>query len=711
MSNIKLDLNGFKYHSSDENSTTLHHEKLGHKLTLAHNVLSPENRTVLKAISKGKENIPKPQYGNITRKYDDGGIVDTAKKWIGGTFGETPEPNTDVHNTKPAYPTQSKTGKSTKYAKGGDVRTIHGKLRSQSNDHLESGRTQGISTQGEDVRISKKVKTANLPDSAIKKTSEGFNKFAKDEAKGRAEMERTVKPNIKGLADGGEIKNADVLCNNCQGEGCWECEEPQKYAEGTQDEPVSENKVPEALRANDDSNKPQLPINLTINTAPQPQQTPNVSQQPPASLAADPNSTKPDQSQPDQPAQQAPSASIQQPQAAPIPAPASPQALAPPSPVQDQPEESRNAYDDYKAKHMADFAQENAAFEHDLANGHITPETYGSLFAKKDTLGKLGTVFGMLLSGAGSGLAHQPNALLQLMQHQIDNDLNAQMRSKENAQNFLRLNQNLELNKAQVKQLGVDTQAKAFALAQSQMLQSTYHSFVDKVNKMPEGPQKEAAKQQLGIMYSKMADRINNVNDQAAGASAYYNSIFGPGGQTAPEGESNFQKRQSGLMALGPEGTHRAQYENDRHFPGLPGQASVPLSGGDRDEINSGMTFDQKLRRFTDWAKNHSGDLNPKEIYEGKALAAELQGAYRQATHGGVYKEGEQNFISKLIDENPTKFFNGVRVLPQLNALAGESQQRIDQKVKSLGFKGYEPPVYRNGAQYRKVQGGYQKVK
>ena len=97
----------------------------------------------------------------------------------------------------------------------------------------------------------------------------------------------------------------------------------------------------------------------------------------------------------------------------------------------------------------------------------------------------------------------------------------------------------------------------------------------------------------------------------------------------------------------------------------------------------------------------------------GQTLAAELQGAYRQATHGGVYKEGEQNFISKVITDNPTAFFNKVRVLPQLKALSQENQARVDQLVKSKGFSGYQgtaasQPQYKvyNGVKYMRGPNG-----
>jgi hypothetical protein len=217
------------------------------------------------------------------------------------------------------------------------------------------------------------------------------------------------------------------------------------------------------------------------------------------------------------------------------------------------------------------------------------------------------------------------------------------------------------------------------------MNRAALHKLTQDVQKLPMGsPQRQQAENTLAMMYQSVNNENFDIADRAASASALAN--FGTP-SNSNNGEQQFQQQDKMLRMSGND--KLAEDRESKHFPGIQGQASVPLSGGDREELNSGITFDQKLHRFIDWTKGHSGDLNPKDIATGTALAAELQGAYRQATHGGVYKEGEQNFISKLIDSNPTKFFNSIRVAPQLQAISGENQARVDQKAKSLGFSGY----------------------
>lgn len=344
-----------------------------------------------------------------------------------------------------------------------------------------------------------------------------------------------------------------------------------------------------------------------------------------------------------------------------------------------------------------DLTSEAMAWQHDLQNGHITPETYHDLFAKKDTLGKIGSIFGMMLSGFGSGLSHQPNAFMKMMDTEIQNDLDAQKQSKSNALNFIKLNNEHQLQQSQIRSNDIETAIKAHNLAHVQMNITGLHELVEMVNKMPIGsPQRAQAEQTLAYVSQQVDAQNGNLIDRAAASSAFYKTMFG-----SPEGastEQQFQKRTAQMRMMGPIGEKRAQELEEKHVPGVPGQASVPLTASDREAIQSGNEFHQSLKRFMDWTSKHSGDLSPSDMNTGKAMAAELQGKYRNATHGGVFKEGEQNFIGSIIDSKPTKFFNSIRVMPQLQALYNENQQKMDSLLKSKGFPGL-PQEQQNSVQ------------
>lgn len=94
------------------------------------------------------------------------------------------------------------------------------------------------------------------------------------------------------------------------------------------------------------------------------------------------------------------------------------------------------------------------ALAQDLALGHVTPKTYKDLYANQDTLGKIGTMFGLLAGGLGSGLTGQPNAMLKMMDKAIERDLDAQKTSATNRQNFYKIRMQKYLNDAQIRESG-----------------------------------------------------------------------------------------------------------------------------------------------------------------------------------------------------------------------------------------------------------------
>lgn len=88
---------------------------------------------------------------------------------------------------------------------------------------------------------------------------------------------------------------------------------------------------------------------------------------------------------------------------------------------------------------LAHLNDQTAKLRQDFNNGLVSRKKYSDLFEDKNTLGKIGMIFGLLVSGAGSGLAHQQNMALQMMDKEIDQDLDAQKQTKTNQYNALNL--------------------------------------------------------------------------------------------------------------------------------------------------------------------------------------------------------------------------------------------------------------------------------
>lgn len=272
---------------------------------------------------------------------------------------------------------------------------------------------------------------------------------------------------------------------------------------------------------------------------------------------------------------------------------------------------------------------EDQAWQQDLMNGHIKPETYHDLFAKKDTLGKIGTLFGLMVSGGGAGLTHQPNAVLQMMNNEIKNDLDAQVQSKTNAYNFLRLNQAERLHQGQLAKMvqegklseaeakAATTRAgvEAYGMAQMQMNRAALHKLVVDTNKLPVGsPQRAQAMATLSGLYGVINDSSLNIADRAAVASAYANS----GIQTTP---------QKGESPIDYNKMNQLEVASQRKIPGAPTEH-------DLSEMTKEATMleeNQATRKM--WEDSFqrldkmflAGKLNPNMVAaEQNALSAQL---------------------------------------------------------------------------------------
>jgi hypothetical protein len=188
-------------------------------------------------------------------------------------------------------------------------------------------------------------------------------------------------------------------------------------------------------------------------------------------------------------------------------------------------------YDDHKQAVNQELHQENAAFNQDLANGHITPKTYHDLMGK-DVLSRIGTAFGLLISGAGAGLTHQPNAVLQMMNNEIDRDIDAQKTSKTNAQTLLKLTQEGMIAKSQSGQMDAETALKSNALTKMHALSFAAHEMATKASQYPVGSkQYNDAQTALAMANQAIQNEQVGLADRVASQTAYMKMVLGPQGQ------------------------------------------------------------------------------------------------------------------------------------------------------------------------------------
>lgn len=330
----------------------------------------------------------------------------------------------------------------------------------------------------------------------------------------------------------------------------------------------------------------------------------------------------------------------------------------------------------------ATLTDEAQKVQQDLDNGHIKPETYKDLFEKKDTLGKIGTIFGLLVGGMGSGLTHQPNALLGMMSKEISNDLDAQTKSAANRQNFMSIAQKGLMNKAAVTGQNIANQTNQRALAWSAQARTALHAQVQNAMNLPEGStQRAQAMQALTILGQGIDKKESDIFSQAGLAQAMSESMGGNGGGNG----SNTKLMKSGMM--GPAFKEVGEDTEQKTIPGIPGQATRPIEGKDRDQIQAMNVLSNKASDLMGFAKQHTGTLSPAQRAIGQQKADEMVNFYNQSLASGALTQGRLGWLDEQIKKNPTGLFtqlmgNNAR----LSEIKNSNDMRKNLLLKSYGY-------------------------
>lgn len=345
--------------------------------------------------------------------------------------------------------------------------------------------------------------------------------------------------------------------------------------------------------------------------------------------------------------------------------------------------------DDVYQKNQAYLQNEQVKYAQDLANGHITPKDYSDLFAKhadgtdRGTLSKIGMLFGLMIGGAGSGLSHQPNALLGMMNQEIQNDLEAQKTSKSNAQNFLKIAQQQELNNAQIGLTGAQAQVartvagvNAQTQADALMKYTVLHNLYVKAGYLPPGPTKNAANQVLQTTTQAVDQDVANKSHQASMAVAQAHAM-------QPD-EQTFNDTNKAFILAGEPGM--AEYNEAHHIPGMAGQTSIAVPGDVRTQLNAQKILDSKGKDLLSYIGQHTGSWNPQTRSIATQKIEEMKNFYNDSIDGGALTKGRLGWYDEQFAKSPTD------ILPQLmgstaklKEMVSSNQSRMNQTKKSYG--------------------------
>ncbi len=377
---------------------------------------------------------------------------------------------------------------------------------------------------------------------------------------------------------------------------------------------------------------------------------------------------------------------------------------------------------------VQELSTESSALQNDLATAKIAPQTVRQLLwnnpdgTPKDFLGKTQTLFALALSGIGSGLTHQPNALLGMLDKEVQNNMQAQQQQVTQKQNLFHLLQQNELNKAQIKtQLttqnlqnsgamlnnaqaltqptvaafntantalaNADARAKTFANQQA----FTYSALTDKFAKdtadmpdnNPDGSPNtvKMQRQQQGIMLAAHA------NDKIMAAQAEYqanmnatNTILGI--QPNPTNDINIeQSNRDAILRNVAKNPGLADEWKKRFIPNV-GWATKDVSQ-QLPAINASQNLIAGVKQLQNYLAQ-AGPLdpaNPQKYIPARNMAAGLVPLWEQARQAGVIDS------KSVIPQDPDVLLKSWRSLPQINTSAQQAQQFYANQLYQAGIK------------------------
>lgn len=314
----------------------------------------------------------------------------------------------------------------------------------------------------------------------------------------------------------------------------------------------------------------------------------------------------------------------------------------------------------------------------DYKDGHIDPKHFVDSMS---TGKKITTAIGLILGGAQAG---------DFLQREIDRDIDAQKFNIDKKHNLLGVLS---------KHLGDVNDAAV--VSKNILAGVTADNLATQAAKMQPGILQQQALQKAAELKMAYAPQLQQMTLKRAAAAA------GAGNDPS--------KMISFLRVTNPE---MAKEMEQRYVPQI-GMASVPVPQEVRGTLVAKQQLSNMAKDFYNWAQKHSGSLDPRVANEGKTKAAELQSLYRNSINGGVFKKGEQEFIDQIVDSDPTKFFNNLRVLPKIKEVIHSNDQQLNTLKQGYGLPPSQTSTLpsqpetatRNGITYRKVPGGWAPVK
>lgn len=314
-------------------------------------------------------------------------------------------------------------------------------------------------------------------------------------------------------------------------------------------------------------------------------------------------------------------------------------------------------------QHYNELDQERKAHIADIQNGYIDPDKYWKGDANGNgSHSKIAAGIGMIL--AGFNPTSNPNAAVNFLKYQMDQNMEAQKQNLGAKQNLLTANLHqfgnlkdaTEMTRLMQNDILSHSLTAAAATAQTPMAKAQAMQAVGQLQR------ESAMAQQQFAMRRAMMNLANDPNGQSPGA---INQMLG------------YMRVQNPEMAKEMEG---------RYVPGI-GMASTPIPTEVRSKLTGFQNLNMQANDLYKFAQTHSTIIPDTPDYNvGAQKALALQSAVREGQLGTVYKAGEQPLLDKFVASNPAGAFKMLNSEPQLKEIIASNGRQMDILKKSYGL-------------------------
>lgn len=305
---------------------------------------------------------------------------------------------------------------------------------------------------------------------------------------------------------------------------------------------------------------------------------------------------------------------------------------------------------------IQELETERRSIAQEIKDGHIKPDQY---ISQMDVPQKLSTAIGLILGGIGGGILHEENPAMKFLNAQIDRNIAAQQSELGKKENLLSAN---------IRQFGNLQQARDF----------TRINHNDIIKNMVD---KAVAENGGQLAQGQGAQLIGQLEQKSGMLQAKWGAINTIQHGGASEGVVN-----QALQKLDIADPEMAKQLRAKMVPGV-GMAEVDVPSEVRSKILAQRQLDERAKDLYSWASAHTGSLNPKNVAVGREKAMALQSLYREGMLGTVYKSGEQPLLDKVVNSDPTSFFNAVSTLPKLKEVIDSNSALYGKLNNQYGIR------------------------